>query len=160
MSVLADQSGVSFGIWQPGRTKGLDVAGEPSSLCWVELHTPDVARAAAFYRQVLGWETEGVPLPGGTYTCINPEGAGPDAMFGGLVPLATDPTQLHSGAHWLPYFAVADADATVSRAQELGGTVEVPAADMAGVGRIARLVDPQGARFAVLKSAPRQPQED
>ncbi|OIJ94825.1 VOC family protein [Streptomyces colonosanans] len=155
MAVLADQAGVPFGIWQPGRTKGLDMAGEPGSLCWVELYTPDIARAAAFYHRVLGWETEGVPVPGGTYTCINPEGAGPDAMFGGLVPLAVDPTKVQSGAHWLPYFAVTDADATVSKGQELGGTIEMPATDIEGVGRIARLIDPYGARFAVLKSAPR-----
>jgi len=156
MSVLADQAGVPFGIWQPGQIKGLDMAGEPGSLCWVELYTPDIARAAAFYHRVLGWETEGVPFPGGTYTCINPEGAGPDAMFGGLVPLAADPTQVQSGAHWLPYFAVTDADATVGKALELGGTIGMPATDIEGVGRIARLTDPYGARFAVLKSAPRQ----
>ncbi|MGW3493455.1 VOC family protein [Streptomyces sp. NPDC001020] len=159
MAVLADHAGVPFGIWQPGRTKGLGMAGEPGSLCWVELYTLDIARAAAFYRQVLGWETGGVPFPGGTYTCVNPEGAGEDAVFGGLVPLADHPTQAQSGAHWLPYFAVTDADATVSRTQELGGTVGTPAADIEGVGRIARLVDPWGARFAVLRSAPRQPQE-
>lgn len=156
MAVLADPAGVPFGIWQPGRTKGIEVAGAPGSLCWVELYTPDAARAAAFYHRVLGWEAEVVPFPGGTYTCVNPEGAGADSMFGGLVALADDPTQAQSAAHWLPYFDVTDADATVSRAQELGGRVRMPATDLEGVGRIARLADPYGARFAVLKSAPRQ----
>ena len=159
MAVLADQAGVPFGLWQPGQTKGVDLAGETGSLCWVELYTPDIARAAAFYRQVLGWVTEGVPFPGGTYTCINPEGGGRDDMFGGLVPLADDPTEAEAGAHFLPYFEVADTDATVSQAQELGGSVRVPAADIEGVGRIARLADPYGARFAVIKSAPPQPQQ-
>ncbi|WP_055494129.1 VOC family protein [Streptomyces sp. TP-A0356] len=158
MALLADPAGASFGIWQPGRTKGLEVAGDPGSLCWVELHTADIARAAAFYHQVLGWETQGVPFPGGTYTCINPEGAGEDAMFGGLVPLADDPADEGSGAYWLPYFEVTDTDATVSKAQDLGGTVRVPATDIEGVGRIARLADPYGARFAVIKSAQQPPQ--
>lgn len=158
MAILADPAGAHFGIWQPGRTKGVEVATDPGSLCWVELHTADIARAAAFYHQVLGWETEGVSFPGGTYTCINPEGAGADSMFGGLVPSADDPAEAESGAHWLPYFEVADTDVTVSRTQELGGTVRVPARDVEGVGRIARLADPFAARFAVIKSAQQQPQ--
>ncbi|MFK4145004.1 VOC family protein [Streptomyces sp. NPDC004065] len=155
MAVLADPAGVTFGIWQPGRTKGVDVAGDVGSLCWVELYTPDVAAAAAFYHKVLGLETAGVPFPGGTYTCVYPAGGGDDSMFGGIVPLGEDPTEARTGACWLPYFEVTDADATVARAQELGGTVRVPATDIPGVGRIARLADPYGARFAVIKSAPR-----
>ncbi|MEU2586006.1 VOC family protein [Streptomyces avermitilis] len=156
MAILADQAGVPFGVWQPGRTKGLDVAGAPGSLCWIELYTPDIARAAAFYNKVFGWETSAVPFPGGTYTSINPAGTEPEAMFGGAVPLQDDPTEAKSGAYWLPYFEVEDTDATVAKAQELGGKVRMPATDLEGVGRPARLADPYGARFAVIKSAPRQ----
>lgn len=156
MAVLADRAGVAFGIWQPGRTKGVDVAGEPGSLCWVELYTPDVPAAAAFYHKVLGLETSAASFPGGTYTCVNPAEGGEDAMFGGIVALADDPAEARAGAYWLPYFEVTDTDATVARAQELGGTVRVPAADVPGVGRVARLADPYGARFAVLRSAPQQ----
>jgi len=97
-----------------------------------------------------------VPFPGGTYTCINPAGTEESDMFGGLVPLADDPTEAESGAYWLPYFEVTDTDATVGKAQELGGTVRMPATDLEGVGRMAKLADPYGARFAVIKSAPQQ----
>ena len=75
-------------------------------------------------------------------------------MFGGIVPLAEDPSE--DRAHWLPYFEVADTDATVARAQELGGEIRVPATDIEGVGRFAKLADPYGARFAGIKSAPPQ----
>ncbi|MEU7057666.1 VOC family protein [Streptomyces sp. NPDC046197] len=156
MAVLADPAGVPFGIWQPGRTKGVDMAGDPGSLCWVELYTPDIAAAAAFYHKVLSLETSAVPFPGGTYTCINPAEGGEDAMFGGVVPLADDPVEAEAGPYWLPYFEVTDADTTVARAQELGGTVRMPATDIEGVGRIAKLADPYGARFAIIKSAPQQ----
>ncbi|BAC69405.1 hydroxylase [Streptomyces avermitilis] len=156
MAILADQAGVPFGVWQPGRNKGLDVAGAPGSLCWIELYTPDIARAAAFYDKVFGWETSAVPFPGGTYTCINPAGTEPEAMFGGAVPLQDDPTEAESGAYWLPYFEVEDTDATVAEAQELGGKVRMPATDLEGVGRLAKLADPYGARFAVIKSTPPQ----
>lgn len=154
MAILADPAGVPFGIWQPGQTKGVDVAGEPGALCWVELYTPDEAAAAAFYQSTLGLETSAVSFPGGTYTCVNPAGAGEDAMFGGVVPLADDPTEAESGAYWLPYFEVTDVDRVVVQAEELGGTVRLAAADVEGVGRIARLADPYGARFAVIKPAP------
>ncbi|MFF7236503.1 VOC family protein [Streptomyces collinus] len=152
MAVLADQAGVRFGIWQPGRTRGVDAADEPGALCWVELYTADIAAAAAFYHRVLGLETSGVPFPGGTYTCVNPSGAGEDAMFGGMVPLADDPTEAAAGPSWLPYFAVEDTDAVVEQAQRLGGTVRVPATTVPGVGRMARLADPWGVRFAVIRS--------
>ncbi|AEY92880.1 hydroxylase [Streptomyces hygroscopicus subsp. jinggangensis 5008] len=151
MAVLADRAGVPFGIWQPGRTKGVELAGEPGSLRWVELYTPDIAAAAAFYRRVLGLETS-APFPGGTYTCFNPDGAGDDAMFGGMVPLADDPTEAEAGPYWLPYFEVEDTDAVVEQARRLGGTVRVPATTVEGVGRTARLADPYGARFAVIRS--------
>jgi predicted enzyme related to lactoylglutathione lyase len=156
MAMLADNAGVMFGIWQPGRTKGLGMAGDPGSLCWVELYTPDIAAAAAFYDSVFGWNTSAMPFPGGTYTCINPSGTEEEEMFGGVVPLADDPLEAKSGAYWLPYIEVPDTDAVVSRTEELGGTVRMPATDMEGVGRMAKLADPYGARFAVIKSAPRQ----
>ncbi|MEU6477246.1 VOC family protein [Streptomyces sp. NPDC047017] len=155
MAVLADQAGVVFGLWQPGERRGLDTAGVTGSLCWVELYTPDVAAAAAFYHRALGLETSAVSFPGGSYTCVNPAEGGEDAMFGGVVPLAEDPAP--GGAHWLPYFEVADPDAVVARAGELGGSVRVPATDLPGVGRVARLDDPHGARFAVIRSASPQP---
>jgi predicted enzyme related to lactoylglutathione lyase len=154
MAILADKASVSFGIWQPGRNKGLDVVQEPGSLCWLELYTADQAAAAYFYNAVLGLETYGVDFPGGTYTTVNPAGETEDAMFGGIVPLADAPGE--SDPYWLPYFEVTDTDAVVARAQEGGGTVRMPATDMEGVGRVAKLADPYGARFAVIKSAPPQ----
>ncbi|GHH35476.1 putative enzyme related to lactoylglutathione lyase [Streptomyces umbrinus] len=123
-------------------------------MCWVELYTPDIAAAAAFYYSVLGLETSAMPFPGGTYTCLNPAEGGEDSMFGGVVPLADDPTEQETGAYWLPYFEVADTDALVAKAEELGGTVRMPATSVEGVGRIAKLADPYGARFAVIKSEP------
>jgi predicted enzyme related to lactoylglutathione lyase len=154
MAILADKAGVPFGIWQPGRNKGLDVVQEPGSLCWLELYTPDQPAAAFFYNAVLGLETYGVDFPGGTYTTINPAGATEDAMFGGIVPLADAPGETEP--YWLAYFEVTDTDAVVAKAQELGGTVRMPATDMEGVGRVAKLADPYGARFAVIKSVPAQ----
>jgi predicted enzyme related to lactoylglutathione lyase len=53
-------------------------------------------------------------------------------------------------AHWLVYFGVADTDATVAKATELGATTIVPPTDIPP-GRFAVLTDPDGATFAVIK---------
>ena len=96
-----------------------------------------------------------MPFPGGTYTTLNPAGGGEDSTFGGIVPLADD--AIENSPYWLPYFEVADAEATVTKARDLGAEVRMPATSFEGVGSIAKLTDPYGARFAVIRSA--SPQE-
>ncbi|MFE7132195.1 VOC family protein, partial [Streptomyces sp. NPDC057638] len=128
MAIFSDPTGCSFGIWQPGANKGLDTAGSTRSLVWVELYTPDQEAALAFYAAVFGWGTSVMAFPGGSYTMTHPEDGGVDAMFGGVVPLASDPAE--TGARWLPYFAVADCDATVATADGLGGTVRMAPRDL------------------------------
>jgi uncharacterized protein len=53
-------------------------------------------------------------------------------------------------AGWVTYFAVADCDAAVARARELGGTVLAGPENAPGIGRWATLQDPQGAVFSVI----------
>jgi len=57
--------------------------------------------------------------------------------------------------HWGVYFAVSDADAIAARVPELGGKVLRPPFDTP-VGKIAVLVDPQGAHFSVVALSPDQ----
>jgi predicted enzyme related to lactoylglutathione lyase len=56
-------------------------------------------------------------------------------------------------AHWNVYFNVEDVDASVTKAQELGGAAVVPAMDVPGVGRMSMVADPQGAMFWVMAAA-------
>ena len=55
--------------------------------------------------------------------------------------------------HWGLTFAVDDADATASRASELGGQVVVPPFDAPWV-RMTIIADPQGATFIASKFVP------
>jgi predicted enzyme related to lactoylglutathione lyase len=152
MAILGDRAGVPFGVWQPGANKGLDLVRSPGSLRWLELYTPDIAAAAGFYHRVLGWETSSLSFSGGFHTCVNPSGEDEEARFGRLVPL--DAESGESGdPYWLVFIEVADTDATAARVQELGGTVRAAPADVPDIGRVARLADPYGARFAVVSSA-------
>jgi len=153
MAIFTDPTGVAFATWQPKENKGLDVVTDENSFCWAELYTQDPATAVSFYESVFGWEVSEMPFPGGTYTMVKPAEGAEDSGFGGVVPLASDPVEAEAGAYWLPYFEVADVDATVAKATELGGKVRMAPIDMEGVGRFAKLADPYGARFAVIKSA-------
>lgn len=154
MAGFTDAQEVPFSVWQPGRNKGLEVVREPGSLCWCELYTPDVPAAAAFYGAVFGWRTFDVSFEHGSYTTVHPADGTEEDMFGGMARLADDPAEADSGAYWLPYFEVADCEAAVARARGLGAEVRMEPVSMEGVGDFARLADPQGARFAVLKSVP------
>lgn len=154
MAIFTDPAGVRFAAWQPGQNKGLDVVNDPGTLCWEELYTPDPDAAISFYSGVFGWEAASMPLPdgSGSYTMVNPAGASQDTMFGGVVPLSADPAEAPDGPYWLSYFEVADCDAAVARAADLGAKVRMAPVDMEGVGRFAKLADPAGARFAVMQT--------
>jgi uncharacterized protein len=55
-------------------------------------------------------------------------------------------------SHWGVCFAVADCDATVATANDLGATITWQPMDMA-IGRFAGILDPQGASFSVMQPA-------
>jgi hypothetical protein len=54
-------------------------------------------------------------------------------------------------AFWLPYFMVADVDASADTAKSLGAKLQVPPLDIPGTGRFASVCDPQGAMFSIYK---------
>ncbi|SEG91448.1 hypothetical protein SAMN05444920_107267 [Nonomuraea solani] len=148
MAVYADPAGASFAVWQPGATKGLGLVTEPGSLGWVELYVPDPGGIQPFYRSVFGWHVEDLPMGDLPYPVISPAGGDESSAMAGIVRLPDG-----DEAHWLPYFEVRDCDATAILAQELGGTMREPAVTAEGVGRMAFLTDPFGARFAIITSS-------
>jgi uncharacterized protein len=56
---------------------------------------------------------------------------------------------------WLPYVRVADVDATIEKAVQLGAEVLMPPTDILGAGRMSMIRDPQGAALYVMKPMPR-----
>lgn len=144
MAVIQDPTGAVFAIWQSGTHAGSGVVNVPNSFCWNELATTDTAKAGDFYTTVFGW-SKNVQNFGMEYTSfINGE-----RPAGGMYGIT--PEMGNVPPHWLVYFAVADCDATVEKAQSLGAQVLKPAEDIPTVGRFAILTDPQGGAFAVIK---------
>lgn len=146
MAQYTDPTGGNFAAWQPMDNSGFQVVNVPGSLSWVELHTTDGPAALAFYTSALGWGVQDMPIGEGmVYHVVLP--AGSTEGFGGVMAMPQLPAVL-----WRPYFEVADCDASLARAVELGATVMMAAETMPGVGRMAELVDPQGARFCIIAS--------
>lgn len=152
MAVLFDPTGAGLAIWQPRANIGAELVNEPGSLCWNELTTRDADAAKAFYGEVFGWHANVITFPGpdggqGSYTewKLDPDG---EPIGGMMVMDDSWPEELPS--HWMTYFAVADTDATATRAEELGGSVPVPPTDIPP-GRMAVLNDPTGAYFTILQ---------
>lgn len=140
MAVFSDPAGAVFGVWQANQMKGAEKVNAPVSCCWNELHTADREAAKAFYTAVFGWEAADEDIGGDAYTVFS-VGGRPVAGAGGTA----------ERPHWLTWFAVTDADATVARAQELGATLGFGPSDIPTVGRCAVVTDPQGAVFGVLQ---------
>ncbi|MFE4519941.1 VOC family protein [Kitasatospora sp. NPDC056783] len=148
-----DPTGADFAVWQPRDTRGLDLVTEEGSLCWTECYSIDAERAKSFYRAVFDWQEQDVPLGEVMYTVLTPAGGGTDDAHGGIMQLGPEHTARGTTSHWLPYFEVPNADASLAIAATLGATVRIPAMDVHGVGRLAQLVDPHGAVFAVITSS-------
>ncbi len=156
MAVCSDPAGAFFMVWEPRDSIGAELVNEPGTLTWNELITGDVEGSKRFYAEIFGWQTTSMEGGPGEYTIwhpadTEPKHGTPDEGGNGLGGLMSN-EQLPPGTppFWMVYFAVADTDATVAKAEELGGAVMAPAFDVPGVGRIAVLTDPQGAPFSVI----------
>jgi len=152
MAVLADPEGAAFAVWQACDSIGAELVNEPVSLCWNELNCRRLDDAKAFYGTVFGWgaTTNEGKVP--TYTEFDLDGH----ILAGCMLMEAEMFPAEVPAHWMTYFAVADADATAGRCTELGGRVIVPPTDIPP-GRFSLLTDPQGAMFSVITMNPDYP---
>jgi uncharacterized protein len=129
----------------------------PGEFCWVELGTTDQAASANFYRQIFGWSANDMPVgprvrallgarhENEVYTIFQLEGRDVAASY------KLRPDQLSNGVppHWNLYVAVQSADASATRAEQVGGKVLAGPFDVFEAGRMAVLQDPTGATFSL-----------
>jgi predicted enzyme related to lactoylglutathione lyase len=148
LAVLKDPTDAVFAFWQSHQDMGTFGSGVPGALGWNELATSDVARARKFYSELFGWTTEDHDMGDFVYTMFK-QG---ETLVAGL--MAQPPEHAGVPSAWTVYFQVADADATVARAETIGGQPMTPTQDIPGIGRFAFLADPQGAAFALIQYAP------
>jgi len=116
----------------------------PGTPSWIDLSTPNMAAAKAFYGSLFGWEmTTPDPQMGG-YAFFLHKGK----QVGGAAPIMS-PDQ-HPA--WATYIATADADATAQAVRGNGGHVIMEPMDVMNTGRMAIFTDPAGAFFGVWQA--------
>jgi hypothetical protein len=116
--------------------------GSHGTFYWNELMTRDVEGAKKFYTDTLGWSYDAMPMPGGagTYWLATMDGE----PVGGLFDISAQDFQ-GVPESWMAYIAVDDVDARVAKAVKAGAKLMKPVFDVPGVGRIAILMQPDGA---------------
>jgi len=145
MAMVRDPAAAAVALWQAAGHPGARVIDEPGAMHFAELVVHDVASARHFYTGLFGWATAETEVPTGHYTLFTRG----DQIVGGTMAIGADwgPVQ----PHWQVYFQVADCDAAMRRADELGGSVSFGPLDVPNAGRLAVLTDAGGAVFVVMQ---------
>jgi hypothetical protein len=145
-AALLDPTGAAFSIWKSAQGDAPDIDPVPiGHWYWNELSTTDAKKALAFYEKVFGFTHDTMDMGAqGSYYMLVKDGQ----MRAGLWTAPADvPTM------WLPYVLVAECDATLAKAKQLGALEYKEATDIPNVGRFAIVGDPTGAAIAFMNRA-------
>lgn len=153
-AVIADPQGAVISLFTPSNAMTSHDPNKSGEFSWRELYTTDHEAAFKFYSELVGWQRLGEFDMGamGKYLLWGREGK----QLGGMMTKPKDmktPDGREVPPSWMYYVTVTDLDAALQRAKArsakvLNGPMEVP-----GGQRIAQLMDPQGAAFALATPA-------
>jgi predicted enzyme related to lactoylglutathione lyase len=129
----------------------MEQPADTGNFIWYELMTPDPDGAKVFYDAVVGWDIEPQPSGEMDYRMIRRSDGG---NAGGILRLTAEMAGHGARPTWLGYLNVADVDATAASIEAADGKTLMPPTDIAGVGRIAMVADPQGAPFYIMTPIP------
>jgi predicted enzyme related to lactoylglutathione lyase len=143
-AVLADPHGATFALIASLNPTPSSKAPKRGEYSWMELATTDVKAALAFYGELFGWEIsqEHDMGPLGIYYILKFA----DREFAGAY---SKPAEMRGPSNWLGYVRVKSVDSAVRVAQKAGATLVNGPMEVPGGDRIAQLLDPHGALFAV-----------
>jgi predicted enzyme related to lactoylglutathione lyase len=122
---------------------------KPGEICWRELATKDLQKAAEFYSQLFGWQIQQTKVTPMDYKEIVVD----NVAVGGMMEIGENWGENPPPSHWNCYIAVESADATAEKIKAEGGSIKHGPFDAPGVGRIAIAADPSGAPFAIIQFA-------
>ena len=151
MVFVADPSGGMVNLWQGKSHVGAGVKNEHGAIGWCELLSTDPPAAIEFYTSLLGVESETATMPDGTDYTVYMAGEVPVA---GTMEMPAQVREMNIPSHWSVYFDVNDVDDTYNKAMSMGGHEALPPTDIEDVGRLAFVLDPQGAGFGLITPLP------
>ena len=151
-AALADPQGAVFGVYSSGGSDSwsADTTPQPGEFSWHELATSVAPNIAfAFYAALFDWDEINQHDMGsmGMYLVFGRKGRQLGGMFDKGA--AGQP----GSAYWLGYVKVTDLEGTVERAKAARGSLLMGPMDVPGGDRVAQLMDPHGAFFALHKPA-------
>ncbi len=164
LAAFADNAGATFLLWEPGAFAGAQLVNAPGAWNFNNLETADADAATAFYGDVFGWELSTVdfapasfwrrPGYGDFLAKDDPElRERMQAVPGGFADAVAWLSPGNGQAHWTTTIGVADCDASVARARELGATVLVEPYEAPYI-RAAVIRDPQGGELVLSQYKP------
>ena len=132
----------------PPVAQSIDGSRLPGKVIWHDLLSDTPEQTRAFYGGLFGWEFRALPGGNINYEVIYHRGE----AIGGMVdqnrlPTAADISQ------WVAVFSVEDVETAAGNVRSSGGTVLTPPTSLGERGRIAVVVDSQGAVLALLETA-------
>lgn len=107
----------------------------------LELNTPDLSKAKAFYSALFGWQFQDNDMGPMIYSTFKPdEGPG-----GGI-------TSMPGGHHgWLAYVGVKDIEESTGKARSLGATIVLGPQEIPNIGWMTIMTDPTGCTIAIFQ---------
>ena len=121
----------------------------PGQFCWVDLMAHDMTAAARWYEAFFGWSAHaqdtGIGPPYAQFFLDGHTVAGlgqmPDSMRAQRLP-----------PFWTSYVSVADAATAAAKIERHGGRVTMPVMEVMEAGKMAFVLDPEGAHFALWEA--------
>jgi len=147
----ADVRAASLPFNLPPLVQGASAEHHKGKVIWVDLVTPDMARAEPFYAGLFGWKFDAV-VGDPNYVIASLDGQ----AVGGLYQKTPTPNQARQPA-WLTFIAASDVDAARRLALAHGAKLLSGPKSYPQRGRQAVFADPDGAVFAVLASSSGDP---
>src|SRR5262249_39012090 len=145
-AVFADPEGAVFGVLASSSGDPEDFLADVGDWIWIQLLSRDARRAAAFYRDVAGYEVvendEVERL--GDYLLVSEGYARATVRTLSSARPDVQPT-------WLPFVRVRSIGESVAAAKRLGGAVQLEPSPALLDGRVAVVADPTGAAIGLLE---------
>jgi uncharacterized protein len=148
VAIFADPQGAVLGLLQPESDMPRCASPkEPGVISWNELMAGDPNAGWEFYKELFGWEKTSEMDMGQPYGKYLMYGQG-EKTYGGFMNI---PEGCKGPASWVYYATVKDIEASVERAREKGGKVLNGPMDIPGGGKVAQIMDIEGAAFALYQ---------
>lgn len=132
------------------KKKGAETPAAPPAdvgkIGWLDITVPDAPKLRDFYQRVVGWSSDGVEMGGYEDYVMKPlSGDG----VAGICHARGANVGLPNA--WLPYFTVADVEASARQVEVLGGRLRTPIRSM-GAARFVVIEDCCGAVCALFQA--------